>query len=113
MPAGSKNAPSAASPASTATLMTSAPNTSASTGTAATDSADSASEIIDTRLRPKRSTAAPAMTVAASSGRVPAIATIDASSAEPLRCSTNHGKATIEMPLPAPAISADSRDSSC
>ena len=40
---------------------------------------------------------------------VPAIATIDASSADPLRCSTSHGNATIEMPLPAPAISAAKR----
>ena len=29
--------------------------------------------------------------------------------ADPLRCSTSHGNATIEMPLPAPAISAANR----
>lgn len=109
IPAGSKNAPSAARPASTATLMTSAPNTIASSGTAATDRPESASEIIDTRLRPRKSTAAPAINVAASSGRVPAIATIEASRAEPVRCRTNQGNATIEMPLPAPAIRAANR----
>src|SRR5215217_4935539 len=40
---------------------------------------------------------------------VPAIATIDASRADPVRCSTSQGNATIEMPLPAPAISAAKR----
>ena len=53
-----------------------------------------------------------AISVAASSGNVPAIATIDASSAEPVRCSTSHGNTTIEMPLPVPAISAANRISS-
>ena len=53
MPAGSKKAPRAASAASTATLIASTPKLSAITGTAATDSADNASEIIDTRLRPR------------------------------------------------------------
>jgi hypothetical protein len=33
--------------------MTCTPNVSASTGTAATDNADKASEIIETRLRPR------------------------------------------------------------
>jgi hypothetical protein len=46
------------------------------------------------------------MSVAASNGSVPAIATIEASTAEPLRCNTSHGNATMEMPLPAPAASA-------
>lgn len=50
--------------------------------------------------------------MATNSGSVPAIATIDASTADPLRCNTNQGNATIEMPLPAPAISAANRMSS-
>ncbi len=85
IPAGSNSAPSAANIASTATLMMSAPNVRANTGTAATDTAERASEIIDTRRRPRKSTAAPAINVAASSGRVPAIATTEASSADPVR----------------------------
>jgi len=49
------------------------------------------------------------MTVDTNSGRVAAMATKEASSAEPVRCSTSQGKATIEIPFPAPAVSAANR----
>ena len=50
---GSNSAPNAASTASTVTVMASVPNISAMTGTAATESAESRSEIIETRRRPR------------------------------------------------------------
>ena len=74
--------------------------------------ADSASASIATRRLPTKSTAVPATRVATSSGRVAAAATIEASTALPVRCSTSHGKATIEMPLPAAARNAEDRISS-
>ena len=79
------------------------------TGIAATDAADMASESIATGRRPRKSTAVPATRVAISRGSVAAAATTEASVALPVRCSTSHGKATIEMPLAAAARNADDK----
>ncbi len=85
------------------------PSVMASTGMAATETAERASASIATRRRPTKSTAVPAMRVANSSGRVAAPATIEASTALPVRCSTSHGKATIEIPLAAAARKVEDR----
>ena len=76
---------------------------------AATDAADMKSDSIDTRRRPRKSTAVPATRVATSSGSVAAAATTEASVALPVRCNTSHGKATIEMPFAAAARNAEDR----
>ena len=70
---------------------------------------DSESETSDTRRRPKKSTAVPATSVESTSGSVMAAATIDASRALSWCCNASHGNATIEMPVPAVAISAANR----
>ncbi|SKW39095.1 Uncharacterised protein [Mycobacteroides abscessus subsp. abscessus] len=44
------------------------------------------------------------MSVEKTSGKVPAAATMAASAAEPLRCNTSQGSATIETPLPMAAM---------
>ena len=109
IPPGSKNDPAAARPASTTVVSASMPWVATSIGIAATEAADMASESIETRRRPRKSTAVPATRVATSSGSVAAAATSEASVALPVRCSTSQGKATIEMPLAAAARNADDR----
>ena len=71
--------------------------------------AESESATSDTRRRPKKSTAVPATSVDSTSGTAMAAATIDASLALSSCCSASHGKATIEMPVPAVAISVANR----
>lgn len=107
IPAGSKMAPSAARPASSGTLS---PVVIARIGMADTDNSESTSEIIDILRRPKKSTAVPEIRVEKTSGRVPAAATIAASAAEPVRCSTSQGIATIDTPLPM-AATTDAKSS--
>ena len=112
IPPGSKNDPAAASPASTTVVRAFSPLVRTITGMAATDAADIASDSIATRRRPRKSTAVPATRVATRRGSVAAAATTAASVALPVRCSTSHGKATMEMPFPAAARNAEVRISS-
>ena len=109
VPAGSKAAASAARTASTTRLIASGPNNQAINGMAATAVPDSESETSETRRRPKKSTAVPATSVESTSGTVMAAATIDASRALSSCCNASHGNATIEMPVPAVAISVANR----
>ncbi len=85
--------------------MAAAPKIQAVSGTAVTAAPDSQSQTSDTRRRPKESTAVPAINVASTNGRVMAAATIDASVALCRCCNASHGKATIDMPVPAVASS--------
>ena len=109
MPAGSKAAAQKANPARTPTVSAFAPNHQAISGAAATAVPDSESETSEMGRRPKKSTAVPATSVDNTSGSVMAAATIDASRALSWCCNASHGKATIEMPVPAVAISVAKR----
>ena len=90
-------------------LIASAPNANPTRGTAATPAQDSESATRDTRRRPKKSTAVPATSVDNTSGTAMAAATIDASFALSSYCKDSHGKATMEMPVPAVAVSVANR----
>ena len=96
-PAGSKNAPRAASAINQVSVrLPSAPTT----GMAATLRALSASETTAVRRRPTRSTTVPANSAVISSGSAPAAATSAASDALPVSSRTSQGSAIIAMPLP-------------
>ncbi len=71
-------------------------------GNRLTDTAENASEAMETRRRPNRSTRAPTKGETKIPGIAAAAATSPASAAEPVSCSTSHGMSTATVELATP-----------